>query len=227
MDKVLIVAAHPDDEVIGVGGTIAKYVADGAVVKVLIVTDGSTSQYRDNPDLLNILKEKKLETEKAAELLGVSEVIYGNLPDMKLDIVEHTKVNSVIEAVIDEFQPNIVFTHFWGDVNLDHQCVCKSTLVACRPVPGQCVRELYGYYVQSSTEWNVQSANNTFMATLFVDISGDYANRKYKAMDCYSAELREYPHPRSIEALRVNDSANGVHVGVNAAEGFVVYRELK
>lgn len=226
MDKVLIVAAHPDDEVIGVGGTIARYVSEGAVVKVLIVTDGSTSQYRNNPDLLNILAEKKIETERAAALLGVREVIYGNLPDMRLDVVEHTMVNSVIEKVIDDFQPNIVFTHFWGDVNLDHQCVCKSTLVACRPVPGQSVRQLYGYYVQSSTDWNVQSTNNAFMPTMFVDISGEYADIKYKAMACYSAELREYPHPRSIEALRVNDCANGIHVGMNAAECFVVYRAL-
>ena len=226
MDKVLVIAAHPDDEVLGAGGTIAKYVADGAEVKVLIVTDGSTSQYRDDPKLQEILEGKKKETQNAMDILGVSQVLYGGMPDMKLDMTEHILVNQSIERVMDEYQPNIVFTHYHGDVNLDHQCVSRSTLVACRPVADQCVRELYAYYVPSSTDWNVQNHVNTFMPNVYVDIS-DFAEKKYQAMECYATELRDYPHPRSIEALRVMDRANGVHVGMEAAECFVCYRVMK
>ena len=149
-DKVLVIAAHPDDEVLGMGGTIAKYTRDGADVKLLIVTDGCTSQYRNEPCLDEILIAKKEETRRAAEILGISEVLYGDLPDMKLDVTEHIKVNQVIERVIDSFRPNTVFTHFYGDVNMDHQCVHRSTLVACRPVEGQYVKELYSYFVPSA-----------------------------------------------------------------------------
>ena len=227
MDKVLVIAAHPDDEVLGAGGTIAKYVSEGAEVRVLIVTDGSTSQYRDDPKLLEILEGKKKETQNAMDILGVSQVLYGGMPDMKLDMTEHILVNQSIERVMDEYQPNIVFTHYHGDVNKDHQCVSQSTLVACRPVADQCVRELYAYYVPSSTDWNVQNHVNTFMPNVYVDISGECAEKKYRAMECYATELRDYPHPRSIEALRIMDQACGVHVGMRAAECFVCYRVMR
>jgi LmbE family N-acetylglucosaminyl deacetylase len=226
-DKVLVIAAHPDDEVLGVGGTIAKYVSHGAEVKLLIVTDGSTSQYRDDPHLSEILNAKKLETKNAAEMLGISEVIYGGMPDMRLDVTEHVKVNQVIEFVIDRFQPNIVFTQFYGDVNMDHQCVNRSTLVACRPVQSQCVKELYSYYIPSSTDWNVQNAANMFQPNVYVDISGGCAEKKYLAMKCYATELREYPHPRSIEALKILDQANGIHVGLKCAECFMAHRVMR
>ena len=227
MQKVLVIAAHPDDEILGAGGTIAKFVTKGAEVKVLIVTDGSTSQYRDDPKLQDILDAKKKETQNAMRILGVSEVLYGGMPDMKLDVTDHILVNQSIERVIDEYQPNIVFTHYHGDVNLDHQCVSRSTMVACRPVIDQCVQELYAYYVPSSTDWNAQNNINTFMPNVFIDISGECAEKKYQAMECYATELREYPHPRSIEALRVMDRANGIHVGLEAAECFVAYRVIK
>lgn len=226
-DKVLIIAAHPDDEVLGVGGTIAKYSMNGAEVKLLIVTDGSTSQYRNDPHLAQILEEKRQETAAAAKTLGICDVLYGGLPDMRLDVTEHVLVNQVIERVIYDFQPNIVFTQFYGDVNMDHQCVNRSTLVACRPVEGQCVKELYSYFVPSSSDWNVPSGAVAFLPNTFVDIDGKCAEKKYAAMACYATELRNYPHPRSIEALRVMDQANGVHVGVKAAECFMAHRVMK
>lgn len=226
-DKVLVIAAHPDDEVLGVGGTIAKYVSNGAEVNLLIVTDGSTSQYRNDTQLAEIMDEKIRETKKAAKILGISEIIYGGLPDMRLDMVEHISVNAVIEDVIDKFHPNIVLTQFYGDINKDHQCVHQSTLVACRPTSDQCVKELYSYYVPSSTDWNVQNAVNVFLPNVYVDISGEYAEKKYLAMECYSAELRDYPHPRSIQALKLLDQTNGIHVGLEAAECFMAHRVMK
>lgn len=225
MKKVLVIAAHPDDEVLGTGGTIAKLVNDGATVDVLIVTDGSSAQYRDSDHLAEIIEAKKKETRNCADVLGVHDIYYGELPDMKLDTTPHIRINQVIEDVIDKVQPDAVFTHFWGDVNCDHQNVYKSTLVAVRPVMGQVVKELYCYRVPSSTEWTPNKADTMFMPNYFVDIE-QYAEQKYKAIACYSTELREYPHPRSVQYLRENDKVVGLRVGLLAAEEFVLLRKL-
>lgn len=225
MKKVLVIAAHPDDEVLGMGGTIAKLVKSGCVVDVMIVTDGSSSQYRDSDRLDEIISAKKKETRNCADILGVRDIYYGELPDMKLDTTPHIRINQVIEDVIDKVQPDTVFTHFWGDVNLDHQNVYKSTLVAVRPVMGQVVKELYCYRVPSSTEWTPNKADTMFMPNYLVDIE-KFAEQKYKAFACYSTELREYPHPRSIQHLREIDKAAGLRVGMLAAEEFVLLRKL-
>jgi len=227
MEKILVIAAHPDDEVLGMGGTIAKYAMSGAEIAVLIVTDGSTSQYRDDPKLEEILKEKKAETKDCAFILGVKHVLYGNLPDMRLDTIPHIEINRVIENVIEDFQPAKVFTHFMGDINRDHRIIYESTLVACRPTSRQCVKQLYLYSVPSSTEWNAQTADTAFLANYYVDISGEYAEKKYKAMECYKTELRDFPHPRSIEYLRTNDNAEGNRVGLLAAESFIMLRAIE
>ena len=225
MKRVLIIVAHPDDEVLGMGGTIAKLVKDGNTVDVLIVTDGSSSQYRDSDHLTEIIEAKKKETRNCANVLGVRDIYYGELPDMKLDMTPHVRINQVIEEVIDKVQPDTVFTHFWGDVNCDHQNVYKSTLVAVRPVMGQVVRELYCYRVPSSTEWTPNKGDTMFMPNYFVNIE-QYAEQKYKAFACYSTELREYPHPRSVQYLRENDKLVGLRVGMFVAEEFVMLRKM-
>lgn len=225
MKKVLVIAAHPDDEVLGVGGTIAKLSAEGVECHLLIVTDGSSSQYRDSNHLHEIIESKKLETKGCADLLGFKTIRYGELPDMKLDKTPHIVINQVIEKFIDELQPDTVFTHFWGDVNRDHQEVFKSTLVAVRPVMGQVVKELYCYRVPSSTEWTPNKADTMFMPNDFVDIE-KYAEQKYKAFACYTTELRDYPHPRSVQYLRETDKAAGLRVGLLAAEEFVLMRKI-
>lgn len=225
MKKILVIAAHPDDEVLGMGGTIAKLVKEGKVVDVLIVTDGSSSQYRDSGQLAEIIEAKKKETRNCANVLGVRDIYYGGLPDMKLDCTPHIDINQSIECVIDKVQPDTVFTHFWGDVNMDHQNVYKSTLVTVRPVLGQVVRNLYCYRVPSSTEWTPNKDDTMFMPNYFVDIE-QYAEQKYKAFACYSTELRDYPHPRSVQYLRESDKAAGLRVGMLAAEEFVMLRKL-
>ena len=225
MKNVLVIAAHPDDEVLGMGGTIAKLVNNGCTVDVLIVTDGSSSQYRESDHLAEIIEAKKKETRNCADILGVRNIYYGELPDMKLDKTPHIVINQVIEKVIDEVQPDTVFTHFWGDVNRDHQEVYMSTLVAVRPVMGQVVKELYCYRVPSSTEWTPNKADTMFMPNCFVDIE-KFAEQKYKAFACYSTELREYPHPRSVQYLREADKAAGLRIGLLAAEEFVLLRKI-
>lgn len=223
--KILVIAAHPDDEVLGMGGTVAKLSASGVDCHLLIVTDGSSAQYRDSDHLQKIIDAKKIETQNCADILGFKSIHYGELPDMRLDKTPHIVINQVIEKVIDELQPDTVFTHFYGDVNRDHQEVYKSTLVAVRPVIGQVVKELYCYRVPSSTEWTPNKADTMFMPNYFVDIA-QYADLKYKAFTCYSTELREYPHPRSVQYLVENDKAAGLKVGLYAAEEFVLMRKI-
>lgn len=225
MKKVLVISAHPDDEVLGCGGTIARLSSEGTECHLLIVTDGSSSQYRDSDHLHDIIEAKKSETKGCADLMGFKSIHYGELPDMKLDTIPHIRINQVIENVIDELQPDTVFTHFWGDVNRDHQEVYKSTLVAVRPVMGQVVKELYCYRVPSSTEWTPNKGDTMFMPNVFVDIT-EYAEQKYKAFACYSTELRDYPHPRSVQYLRETDKTTGLRVGLLAAEEFVLLRKL-
>lgn len=227
MKKILVVVAHPDDEVLGMGGTIAKYVYEGNEVAVLIVTDGSTSQYKNDPQLENILKQKKQETENATRILGVSKVYYGGLPDMRLDVTAHTEVNNAIERVIEDFDPDIIYTHFEGDVNRDHQCVYESVLVACRPVPGQKIKELYSFSVPSSTEWNAQNSKSVFAPNTYVELSDEMIEKKYAAMAEYVTELRDFPHPRSIETLKILDQAVGLQVGVRIAESFIAHRIIR
>ncbi len=223
MKRILVIAAHPDDEVFGMGGTIAKRVRQGDEVYVLIVSDGSTAQYRDSKELSSIIREKEEQIKCANEILGVKEVIHSNLPDMQLDSVKHIDVNEVIEKAIEIIKPEVVYTHFYGDVNMDHRCVYHSTMVAVRPTPTQCVKEVYCYSVPSSTEWEPQKSDTCFMPNVFVEIE-DFFKFKEEAIRAYSAELRDFPHPRSVEYVRTMDTANGLKCGQKMVEEFVCLR---
>lgn len=224
--RILVIVAHPDDEVLGMGGSIAKFSSSGASVALLIITDGSSSQYR-NADVTLIKEQKKIETQKSADILGISKIYYAYLPDMQLDTTPHIEINESIEKIIKLFQPTDVFTHFWGDVNRDHQRVYESTLVACRPVGDNAPARLFAYSVPSSTEWNIQIGQNIFCPTWYIDIDGDFAEKKYAAMACYATELRQYPHPRSIEYIRNADKAEGNRVGLHSAESFILLRNIE
>ena len=224
--RILVIAAHPDDEVYGMGGTIAKLTSLGHEVYLLIVTDGSTSQYKDSENLAEIIENKKQETAASSSFLGVKEVFYGGLPDMQLDTLPHITINKVIEDVVRHIQPTIVFTHFWGDVNQDHREVFKSTMVATRPVFGQVVKKVYCYNVPSSTEWAPQIPQCVYNPTNFVDIA-QFSDVKKMAIEAYKTEMREYPHPRSVEYVSIADKYMGLSCGLNSAEGFIVIRDLE
>ena len=163
-----------------------------------------------------ILAQKQEEARRANALLGVKAVHFGALPDMRLDTVSHVEVNQLIEETVDTVAPEVVYTHFYGDVNLDHQMVYRSTLVAVRPVPGQTVRELYCYRVPSSTEWSPQLGHTVFLPNTMVDIS-DYTARKEAALLAYQTEERPYPHPRSAQYVRETDRTCGLQWGMGSA----------
>ena len=225
MKKILVIAAHPDDEIYGMGGTISRLSQEGKEVHLLIVTDGSTAQYRNFEDIEKILLKKREETQNAARIVGIKKVHYGNLPDMRLDATEHIEVNHVIEKIIDEVKPDTVFTHFWGDVNLDHRCVYNSTIVAARPTPNSFVKELYCYSVPSSTEWQ-PVLKDYFVPNFLVDIS-KHSENKLAAIRAYETELRDFPHPRSVEAVEIQDKSVGLKCGLTCAEEFILIRKIE
>lgn len=222
--NILIIAAHPDDEVLGVGGTIVKYKKKGYKVYVHIVTDGSSLQYKDEPE--KALK-KENEINKALNLLGVDRVFRGKLPDMKLDTISHTEINMEIGRVIEEVKPEIVYTHHKGDVNKDHRLIFESTLVMSRPLMGNSIVELYSYEVLSSTEWGDSCATDIFIPNVYIELSEEDIELKCKAMKEYTTELREYPHPRSVDAIINQSKMRGNQVEAKYAEAFRLIRRVE
>jgi LmbE family N-acetylglucosaminyl deacetylase len=214
-NTVLVIGAHPDDEVLGAGGTIAKHAAAGDEVVILIVSEGTTQQY----DEVQIIEQKRENARECANHLGASEVHFGDLPDMQLDDIDHVKVNSVIEDVCDLVEPDIVYTHSQREVNQDHIAVHDSTLVATRPGSG--ISTVLTYETPSSTDFS--PSLDGFEPDFFVNIE-DYLETKIKAFEFYETELREFPHPRSEEALRAIAKSRGVAGGMRFAEVFEILR---
>lgn len=219
--RILVVAAHPDDEILGMGGTIAKHTQyDQAEVRILCLTDGSSTQYPGDTDKLH---QKKDEAIKAADMLGVSRYIHKDLPDMRLDQVPHVEINQVVETVIDELKPHTVYV-VHPDLNLDHQAVFRSVVVATRPRPGSPVARVLTYGALSSVEWT-PPFEASFRPNWYSDIT-ETINYKLEAFACYSTEERDWPHPRSARAIRAHAQACGTTVGVEFAEPFMLVRNV-
>ena len=219
--RVLVVAAHPDDEVLGMGGTIAMHARGGDVVRILCVTDGSSAQY---PGDAARRRQKEEEAREAAAVLGVTDYVHLDLPDMRLDTVAHVDVNRPIELHVAEFRPDVVYV-VHPDVNQDHGRVFDSVAVATRPTPGQCVRRLLTFAPTSSTEWT-PPGQNWFTPNVFVDITETF-ELKVRAFARYRTEYRPYPHPRNERALRAAAEHVGVSVGCEFAEPFVLVRSIE
>jgi LmbE family N-acetylglucosaminyl deacetylase len=227
MTNVLIVAAHPDDEVLGCGGTMARLAAEGAAVSVLILAEGLTSRADFDPvrdaGQLRIHHER---ARRAGTLLGVREVTVESFPDNRMDTVPLLQVAQRIEREITRVQPEIVFTQHGGDLNIDHAVTFRATLTATRPVAGCPVRRLYAYEVGSSTEWAFGQFEPRFAPQVFFDIAPHLEN-KVAAMQIYESEARAFPHPRSPEAIRAAAQRWGSVAGLPAAEAFCCIREVR
>ena len=222
MTRVLVIAAHPDDEVLGMGGTIAMHaIGSKDSVRIVCVTDGSSTQY---PDDAEKRAQKEEEARAAAAELGVTNYVHLDLPDMRLDTLPHVDVNRVVEEQIRDFEPAVVYT-VHPDVNRDHRALFDSVAVATRPVPGQSVRRVLTYAPTSSTEWT-PSGLNWFVPNWFVDVT-DMLDRKLASFAHYRTEAREYPHPRSERAIRAAAEFYGASCGCEAAEPFVLVRSLQ
>jgi len=217
--KVLVISAHMDDEVLGVGGTIAKHVARGDEVHVCVVCNRAYD-HRYEPSLV---EEEKAATRAAAEVLGYKELHFLNLKDERLDECE-LDVIVPIEDCVNRVRPNIVYTHHRGDVNQDHRVVFRASLVACRSIAPHKVSRFLSYEVPSSTEQAPPFPEYAFSPNVYVEIA-TYMERKLEALTKYQRESRPFPHPRSKEAIQILAGKRGVEVGLTAAEAFALIRE--
>jgi len=225
--RVLVVAAHPDDEVLGCGGTIARHADAGDQVQVLIVAEGATSrqQQRDRNQATEQLSSLAQAAQQAGAILGAQRVELLDLPDNRLDSLDRLDLIKQIEERIARHHPQVVYVHHAGDVNVDHRRLHEAVVTACRPVPGQLVRRLLSFEVASSTEWQPPGSAPPFQPNWFVDISAQWP-RKREALAAYAIEMRPWPHARSLEALEHLARWRGAQVGVEAAEAFCLLRQL-
>ena len=225
---VLVVAAHPDDEVLGCGGTIAQHSNSGDHVQVLIVSEGSTSrqQTRDPAQMVHELSVLGEAAQVAGSILGAAGVELLGFPDNRLDSLDRLDLIKVIEERVERHQPEIVYVHHAGDLNVDHRRLHESVMTACRPTPGHVVKRLLSFEVASSTEFQSPGSSAlTFQPNWFVDIS-DLWERKRNALAAYSMEMRDWPHARSLDAVEHLARWRGAQVGVEAAEAFCLLRQL-
>lgn len=221
--SILVVAAHPDDEVLGCGGTIARHCEAGDRVTVLILADGVTSR---TSNAGTELEERKGAAECANKILGVHDLIMLAYPDNRMDDSTLLEVVKDIEQVIARCRPDTIYTHYAGDVNIDHRRVHDAVVAACRPQPGHCVRRVLFCETPSSTEWRPPASHSAFAPNWFVDISRTL-NVKLRALAAYQDELREFPHPRSLRAIEHLAGWRGAIVGVAAAEAFELGRLIR
>jgi LmbE family N-acetylglucosaminyl deacetylase len=220
LTRVAVIAAHPDDELLGAGGTLARHVRAGDEVHAIIVADGAGSRYP--AELISMLEKQ---AHRAAEVIGFASLQFLSLPDQRLDTVPLIELTQRLESVLDEIGPGTVYTHFPEDVNADHRVVAKCAWTACRPYARPQLRKFAVFQTPSSTEWAWPMPGTDFRPNLFVDVT-DTLEAKIAAMECYATELRDYPHPRSSQALMEHAAYWGSRIGRLAAEPFVVLREV-
>jgi len=225
MKRILVIAAHPDDEVLGCGGTIAKLIKQGFETYTLILGEGITSRddKRSKEKRCREITNLKEHAKKANTILGVKKVFYHDFPDNRFDTVSFLDIVKVIEKIKNKIKPNIVFTHYEKDLNIDHQITYKAVITATRPVREETVREVYSFEIPSSTEWSYPLS---FSPNVFYDIS-ETIDVKLRALEEYKTELREYPHPRSLDGVKLIAKDWGMKVGLNYAEAFKCVRIIK
>ena len=224
-DTVLIIAAHPDDEVLGCGGTIAKLSPNNDIY-TLILGEGITSREISDEEKRKELNELKKQSDEANKILGVKKVFFENFPDNKFDTVPLLDIIKRIEGHISKIKPDIIYTHHYGDLNVDHRITFDAALTACRPQSNSIVKKIYTFEVLSSTEWNHQTPSNVLIPNTYIDILKTI-DKKLEAMRCYKGEIRGYPHPRSLEGIKILAQKRGLEVGLKLAEVFCLIREIK
>lgn len=214
--KVLVFAPHNDDEILGVGGTMARHISMGDEVYVCEVTASLVEKYR-----LKLQGEAR----KAHEFLGVKETIFLNLTVVELPREEIRKFNGAISETVSRIAPDIVYLPFYGDIHGDHYAVANSVMVAVRPLSAPFVKQVYMYETLSETGWNYPTADKAFIPNTYVDIT-DFYFQKENALKCYQSQVKEYPHPRSLRALRALAEYRGSTVGLCYAEAFMCIRNV-
>ena len=223
MKRILVVVAHPDDEVLGCGGTIAKHVSLGDIVNVIFLADGVNSRSDVGSQEL---EKRESYARSACKFLGVNHISFGQFPDNKLDALPLIEVVKYIETELSDFNPEIIYTHSALDLNIDHQIVNRAVITATRPQSNCSVKTVLGFEILSSTEWFFSELMPAFKPNWFEDIS-ETLDKKIKAMKLYRGELRDWPHPRSVQGIRHLAGLRGATIGVDAAESFILLRHIK
>ena len=223
---ILVVAAHPDDEGLGGGASMAKWSNAGIEVNVLIMAEGATSRdkVRNRKKRIDELSALAKSARSAGKILGVRRVQLLDFPDNRMDSVDRLEVIKAVEEHIKLLKPVTVVTHHSGDLNIDHRIIHEAVVTACRPKLGNPVRRLLSFEINSSTDWQPDSVSS-FQPNWFEDVSGSIS-RKLQALEAYSIEIRPWPHSRSLKAVEHLARWRGATVGTEAAEAFMLLREV-
>ncbi len=222
---VLVVVAHPDDEVLGMGGTIAYHINKEDKVYGMYMTDGTSARK-------NISKNSKLSkvnrinaAKKAANILGFTWLDAGNFPDNEMDKEPLLKYIRLVEKVKKKINPTIVYTHSIADLNIDHRITNQAILTAFRPQPNESCKEINSFEIPSATDYGHNVVAERFVPNKYVDIT-DFIKQKIKALNCYNDEMKDYPHPRSYAGIEILAKYRGMGIGVNYAEAFQILRSI-
>ncbi len=225
MGKILIIAAHPDDEILGCGGAITRLTKEGYSAFTLILGEGVTSRdkKRNIKKRENQIEELKICAYKANRIIGVKEIFTHNFPDNRFDSVHLLEIVKVIEEVKNKIKPYIIFTHYEEDLNIDHRITYNAVITAARPTLEETVKEIYSFEILSSTNWKHPQR---FSPDTFFDITKTL-NNKLEAIKRYKIELRKFPHPRSLKGIELNARYWGMNIGTTYAEAFKLVRSIK
>ena len=226
--KILVFVAHPDDEVLGLGGTLS-YLSEvkSAIIKVVILGEGITSRskHRSTSDWEEELINHKKDIEKAKHIIGYNKLMCYDFPDNRFDSVDLLDVIKIVEKEKNDFKPDIIFTHHFGDLNIDHRITHDAVITASRPSSGENLHSILTFETPSSTEWQV-IGNTLFKPNFYFEIRDIDLERKILAMECYRFEKRKYPHPRSPKALKTLAKIRGISVGKKYVEAFSISRSI-
>jgi len=222
-NKILVIAAHPDDEVLGCGGSILRHSDNGDEVSVVFLSDGESS--RDNEIDRNKIRKREHQAHEVASILGIKELIFLNLPDNKLDSMQLLEIVKLIENIINKLNPSLIYTHHGGDLNIDHRIAHQSVVTASRPLPNRTLKKILCFETLSSSDWATQSIGPKFSPNYYVNIEKQL-EKKLSALKVYKNELRDFPHPRSLKSVKSLSHYRGSTVGLKAAEAFDLIREI-
>ncbi len=224
MENILVFAAHPDDEVLGLGGSVRRFTDEGKTVRAVILAEGLTSR-ADSREMADESRLLELQEDclRAAKEVGYVSVDFCGMADNRMDGTELLNIIKAVTKYVEIYNPDTIFTHHHGDLNIDHRRTCEAVLTACRPVGKYSVKRIYAFETPSSTEW-AYGCMEPFVPNVYVDVSNTL-EAKLRGMSCYRTESTEFPHPRSLEALRALGKYRGSNVGFELAEGFMLLRE--